>query len=115
MIMASIALSGVAYAITLSTTAVYLRAMAPEGLDTTTLSLTTATSSLSMVIMSILGGRIIDLYGIFALYRITLGFLCLWIILYFSTWAFGVHVLKKTPPVSMFLRKHCEQCGKRSV
>ena len=115
MIMASIALSGVAYAITLSTTAVYLRAMAPEGLDTTTLSLTTATSSLSMVLMSILGGRIIDLYGIFALYRMTLGLLCLWIILYFSTWAFGVHVLKKTPPVSMFLRRHCEQCGKRSV
>ena len=96
---------GFANGITLSTTAVYLRLMAPEGLETTTLSLSTAMSSLALVIMSLLGGLVVDSLGIFALYRISLYFLYLWLALYFAAWAFGRYVLKKTPPVPMFLAK----------
>lgn len=106
-ILGVIMLSGMACGITLSTTAVYLRLMAPEGLDTTTLSLSTAMSSLGLVIVSLVGGRVVDTLGIFALYRIVLCCLCLWIVLYFGTWLFGKYVLKKTPPVPMFVRKAC--------
>ena len=102
-ILGVIILSGMAGGITLSTTAVYLRLMAPEGLDTTTLSLSTAVSSLGAVLVSLVGGRVVDSRGIFALYRIMLCCLCLWIVLYFGTWLFGKYVLKKTPPVPMFV------------
>lgn len=110
-ILCVIMLSGMASGITLSTTAVYLRLMAPEGLDTTTLSLSTAVSSLSQVIVSLVGGRVVDSLGIFALYRIVLSCLCLWIVLYFSSWAFGKYGLKKTPPVPMFQSKAPRDCA----
>lgn len=101
----AVMLSGFSTGITLSTSAVYLRLMAPAGLDTTTLSLSTAMSSLGIVAMSLVGGIVVDTLGIFVLYRIALCILLLWLILYFSTWAFGRYVLHKTPPVPMFPAK----------
>ena len=98
-------LGGISSGISLGTTAVYLRMMAPEGLDTTTLSLSTVMGSLGGIIIDLTGGIVIDTLGIFALYRISLSVLVLWIVLYFGTWAFGVHVLKKTPVVPMFLKR----------
>ncbi len=98
-------LNGFAAGVSLASTAVYLRMMAPEGLDTTTLSVSTAMSNVGGIAINLLGGVIVDALGVFSLYRLSLGFLFLWLVLYFGTWAFGVHVLKKKPPMPMFVRK----------
>lgn len=95
-------LNGFASGISLGTTAVYLRQMAPEGLDTTTLSLSTVMMSIGSIVVNLVGGVIIDSMGVFSLYRISLIFLLAWVVLYFGTWAFGVHVLKKAPPIPLF-------------
>ena len=105
LILGVVVLGGVCSGITLGTTAVYLRQMAPEGLDTTTLSLSNAVSNLGAIVMGLAGGAIIETMGIFALYRMALGCLILWFILYFGSWYFGKYVLKKVPPVPMFLPK----------
>ena len=97
-------LNGLSSGISLGTSAVYLRMMAPEGLDTTTLSLSTVMSSLGGIIISLAGGVIVDTLGIFSLYRISLYILLIWFVLYFAAWYIGVRVLKKTPPMPMFLK-----------
>ncbi len=100
-------LNGFAAGVSLASTAVYLRTMAPEGLDTTTLSLSTVMSNLGAILINLVGGVIVDSLSVFALYRVSLMFSVLWMVLYFGTWAFGVKVLKKQPPVPMFIRsKH---------
>ena len=104
-ILSVVVLGGFCWGISLGTSAVYLRKMAPEGLDTTTLSLSTAMTNLGAIVIGLAGGTIIERMGIFALYRMALGCLILWFILYFGTWYFGKYVLKKTPPVPMFLTK----------
>lgn len=98
-------LNGVAGGITLSTTAIYLRLMAPAGLDTTTLSLSTTMNNIGAIILNLFGGAVVDHLGIFTFYRLSLICLLLWLILYFGTWIFGTIVLKKAPPVPMFIRK----------
>lgn len=104
-ILGVIILGGLSCGITLGTTAVYLRQMAPEGLDTTTLSLSNAVSNLGAIAIGLIGGTVVDVLGIFALYRVALGCLLGWLILYFGTWYFGKYVLKKTPPAPMFLNR----------
>lgn len=99
-------LNGFAAGVSLASTAVYLRMMAPEGLDTTTLSLSTVMMNLGSIIINLVSGVIVDTLGIFAVYRVSFGFLLLWIVLYFGTWAIGVYVLKKKPPMPMFIRKN---------
>lgn len=99
-------LNGFAAGVSLASTAVYLRMMAPEGLDTTTLSLSTVMMNLGSILINLVSGVIVDTLGIFAVYRFSFGFLLLWIVLYFGTWAFGVYVLKKKPPMPMFIRKN---------
>ncbi len=98
-------LNGISCGITLSTTAVYLREMAPVGLDTTTLSMSTAMTSFGQIIINLSGGFIVDSLGIFTFYRFTLYALILWFVLYFGTWVYGTRVLKKQPSVPMFLPK----------
>lgn len=98
-------LNGISCGITLSTTAIYLRQMAPAGLDTTTLSLSTTMNNFGAIVLNLFGGVVIDHFGVFTFYRITLICLLLWLALYFGTWVFGTRVLKKTPPVPMFLTK----------
>lgn len=102
-ILGVVMLGGFCWGISLGTSAVYLRKMAPEGLDTTTLSLSTAMTNLGAIVIGLAGGAIIERMGIFALYRMALGCLILWFVLYFGSWYFGKYVLKKTPPVPMFL------------
>lgn len=99
-------LNGFAAGVSLASTAVYLRMMAPEGLDTTTLSLSTVMMNLGSIIINLISGVIVDTLGIFAVYRFSLAFLLLWLVLYFGTWAIGVYVLKKKPPMPMFIRKN---------
>ena len=99
-------LNGFAAGVSLATSAVYLRMMAPEGLDTTTLSLSTVMMNLGAIVINLVSGVIVDTMGIFAVYRVSLAFLLLWFVLYFGTWAFGVYVLKKRPPVPMFVRNN---------
>ena len=99
-------LNGFAAGVSLASTAVYLRMMAPEGLDTTTLSLSTVMMNLGAIIINLVSGVIVDTLGIFAVYRFSLAFLLLWLILYFGTWTIGVYVLKKKPPMPMFIRKN---------
>ena len=77
----------------------------PTTLDTTTLSLSTVMMNLGSIIINLVNGIIVDSLGIFSLYRFSLGFLFLWLALYFGAWAFGVYVLKKTPPVPMFVQR----------
>jgi len=98
-------LNGFAAGVSLASTAVYLRMMAPEGLDTTTLSLSTVMMNLGSILINLVSGVIVDTLGIFAVYRFSFGFLLLWLVLYFGTWAFGVYVLKKKPPMPMFIHK----------
>lgn len=104
-IMGGTVLNGFAAGISLASTAVYLRMMAPEGLDTTTLSLSTVMMNAGSILINLVSGIIVDTLGIFAVYRFSFAFLLLWLFLYFGTWAFGVYVLKKVPPVPMFIRK----------
>lgn len=104
-IMGGTILNGFAGGISLASTAVYLRMMAPEGLDTTTLSLNTTMVNLGSIIINLASGVIVDSLGIFAVYRISLVCLLIWIALYFGTWAFGTQVLKKQPPVPMLIRR----------
>ena len=104
-ILGVVVLGGFCWGISLGTSAVYLRSMAPEGLDTTTLSLSTAMTNLGAIVIGLAGGTVIERMGIFALYRMALGCLILWFVLYFGTWCFGKYVLKKTPPVPMFKSK----------
>ena len=99
-------LNGFAAGVSLASTAVYLRMMAPEGLDTTTLSLSTVMMNLGSILINLVSGVIVDTLGIFAVYRFSFGFLLLWLVLYFGTWAIGVYVLKKKPPMPMFIRKN---------
>lgn len=104
-IMGGTILNGFAAGISLSSTAIYLRMMAPEGLDTTTLSLNTVMTNVGSILINLVSGAIIDSMGIFAVYRLSLGVMVLWMVLYFGTWVFGVRVLKKEPPVPMFVQK----------
>ena len=99
-------LNGFAGGVSLASTAVYLRMMAPKGLDTTTLSMSTAMSNVGGIAINLIGGMIVDSMGIFSLYRFSLGFLFLWLVLYSGTWAVGVYVLKKKPPMPMFMKKN---------
>ena len=99
-------LNGFAAGVSLASTAVYLRMMAPEGLDTTTLSLSTVMMNLGSILINLVSGVIVDTLGIFAVYRFSFAFLLLWLVLYFGTWAIGVCVLKKKPPMPMFIRKN---------
>jgi len=101
-ILAALALGGAATGITLGSRAVYLRSLAPEGLDTLTITLFSSMHAIGSVIMNLLGGVIIDTYGIYALYRLSLIFIIAYIVLFFATWAFGVKVLKKEPPLPLF-------------
>lgn len=98
-------LNGFSAGISLATTAVYLRMMAPEGLDTTTLSLNTFMSSVGAVVINLVSGVIVDSMGVFAVYQMSFLFLVGWMVLYFGTWAFGVRVLKKIPPVPMLIKR----------
>ena len=98
-------LNGFSAGISLASTAVYLRMMAPPGLDTTTLSLNTVMTNVGSIVINLASGVIVDTMGIFSVYRISLVCLLLWLVLYFGTWAFGVRVLKKTPPVPMLIRR----------
>lgn len=102
-ILSVVVLGGFCWGISLGTSAVYLRSMAPEGLDTTTLSLSTAMTNLGAIVIGLAGGAVIERLGIFSLYRMALGCLILWFVLYFGTWCFGKYVLKKAPPMPMFL------------
>ena len=103
-IIGSTVFNGLAGGISLGTTAVYLRAMAPEGLVTTTLSLTSIMQSMGHIIMSMVGGYIVQYHGIFSLYRLCLSAMIVWLTLYFGTWAFGTLVLKKKPTIPLFKR-----------
>lgn len=100
-ILAALALGGAAGGITIGTRAVYLRSLAPEGLDTLTITLFSSVNSAGHVVMSLLGGIIVDNQGVFALYRISLIFMAIWVVMYLGSWAFGKYVLKKEPPMPM--------------
>ena len=111
-IMGGTVLNGFAAGISLASTAVYLRMLAPEGLDTTTLSLNTVMSSLGAIVINLASGVIVDSLGIFTVYRISLAFLLVWLVLYFGTWSFGTQVLKKKPPVPMLITHSGRSGGK---
>lgn len=98
-------LNGFSAGLSLASTAVYLRMMAPPGLDTTTLSLNTVMSGVGAIAISLVSGVIVDTLGIFSVYRLSLVCLLLWMALYFGTWVFGTRVLKKIPPVPMLIRR----------
>lgn len=100
-ILAALALGGAAGGITIGTRAVYLRSLAPEGLDTLTITLFSSVNSAGHVVMSLLGGIIVDNQGVFALYTISLIFMAIWVVMYLGSWAFGKYVLKKEPPMPM--------------
>lgn len=102
-------LNGFAAGVSLASTAIYLRMMAPEGLDTTTLSLNTVMTNFGSIVINLVSGVLIDARGIYAVYRMSVGFLVLWLVLYFGTWVFGTRVLKKTPPMPMLIRHTKEE------
>ncbi|MBE6017887.1 MAG: MFS transporter [Lachnospiraceae bacterium] len=101
-IFASLILTGCGWGILLGTKAVYLRALAPEGLDTLTITLYSSVTSVGSIIMSAVCGSIVDGSGIYALYRISLSIYLIWMILFFGSWAFGKYVLKIEPIMAMF-------------
>lgn len=111
-IMGGTILNGFAGGISLASTAVYLRMMAPEGLDTTTLSLNTVMTNLGSIGVNLISGVIVDSLGIFAVYRISFVCLLVWLALYFGTWVFGTRVLKKKPPVPMLIRRSVDEASK---
>ena len=104
LIITSLAITGGAWGILLGSKAVYLRVLAPKGLDTLTITLYSCVSSVASIIMNAVSGSIIDSSGIYSLYRISLAFYLSWMVLFFGSWAFGKYVLKIEPVIHMFRR-----------
>ena len=97
-------IGGMGWGIALGTAVLYLRVMAPKGLEATANSLWGVSFSISGVIMTFVCGRIIDLSGIFSVFNLGLLIESSWVILFCGSYAFGKYVLKKEPPIR-FLKK----------
>jgi len=94
-------LGGLGNGIALCTAGLYVRTMAPEGLEATAHSLWSMGSSLGGIILSFVFGRILDLYGVSANYWCAFGLECSWLVLFLGTLLFGRFVLKKKNAVPM--------------
>jgi MFS family permease len=97
-------ISGLGWGSAMGTSAVFLRTMAPEGLEATTAALWNGVASLGSLIMTVVFGRIIDTMGMMAVYKVSFTCEIIWLAVFLFTYFFGKYVLKQQPPVPLFKR-----------
>ena len=95
-------LGGIGNGISLSSAGLYVRAMAPRGLEATAQALWAMGSNLGGIILSYLCGRIIDTKGVLANYRFGLLLEGIWVLLFVATLLIGRFVLKKPAACPLF-------------
>ena len=99
-------LGGVGNGIYLSTAGLYVRKMAPKGLEATAQSISGIGAGLGGIILSTLFGQIIEKSGVFTNYFLGTILQLSWVVLFIGTLVFGEKVLKKKNICSMvFLKK----------
>ncbi len=98
-----VVLGGIGNGISLSSAGLYVRAMAPFGLEATAQSLWMMGISLGGIILSYIFGKIIDVYGILASYRLGLVLELSWVLLFIGSLLFGRYILKKKSVCPLFL------------
>jgi len=98
-------LGGIGNGIALGTAGIYVREMAPRGLEATAQSLWSVGTSFGSIILSVVFGRIVENRGIVANYRFGLLIQFCWLLLFAGTLLFGKYVLKKENICPVFLLK----------
>lgn len=101
-VFAALAVGGSSVGIMLGSRALYLRALAPEGLDTLTITLYSTMFSVGNIVMNFFSGSIVDRSGVHALYRLSIVFYLIWMVVFFGSWIIGKYVLKKEPVIPLF-------------
>ncbi|GEM_PF-2811449 len=97
---------GIGNGIYLSCAGLYVRKMAPQGLEATAQSVSGIGSCLGGIILATLFGKIIETSGVQTNYRLAIILQMTWIVLFIGTLVFGEKVLKKKNVCSMiFLKK----------
>ena len=95
-------IGGLGQGISLCTAALYVRVMAPRGLEATAHSLWSMGTSLGGIILSYVFGRVVEAHGVLANYRLALGLQVTWLLLFLGTLLFGHYVLRRRNVVPMF-------------
>lgn len=95
-------LGGIGNGISLSSAGLYVRAMAPRGLEATAQALWAMGSNLGGIVLSYICGRIIDTRGVIANYRFGLLLEGLWVLLFVATLLIGRYLLKKPSACPLF-------------
>jgi len=96
-------LGGIGNGIALATAGLYVREMAPKGLEATAQSLWSVGTSFGSIILSLVFGQIVENRGIVANYRFGLLLQFSWLFLFAATLLFGKYVLKKDNVCPLFL------------
>lgn len=86
---------GLGNGIAFCTAGLYVRTMAPKGLEATAFSLWTMGTSLGGIILALICGQIVDRYGVLANYWFGFGLEITWVALFLLSFLFGKWVLKK--------------------
>ena len=89
---------GMAWAISVGSSVVYVRMMAPEGLENTTVSLWYAVSAVCGLVSMLTFGMTIENYGVLTMYTIAMICQGIWLTLYLGGYAYMRYV-KRVPPV----------------
>ena len=98
-------LGGIGNGISLSSAGLYVRAMAPRGLEATAQSLWAMGSNLGGIVLSYIFGRIIDTRGVLANYRFGLLLETIWVALFIMTLVVGRYILKKPTACPLFFSR----------
>lgn len=98
-------LGGIGNGIAFSCAGLYVRQMAPKGLEATAQSIWAMSSSLGGIFFSALFGYIIDRADILVNYKIAFWIQAFWAILFLGSLCFGKYVLKKENAVPMVFNR----------
>lgn len=94
---------GLSNGIYLAVAGLYVRMLAPRGLEATAQSVSSLGSCLGGIIFAPLFGKIIEMHGVLANYRVAIVLQTSWILLFAGTLLFGEKVLKKKNVCSIIL------------
>lgn len=94
-------LGGMGWGIAIGSAILYVRSMAPRGLETSTISFWTAGTSIGGVIAMLVCGRIIDTSGIYGIYRFAFFSELFWLAVFAGSYGIGKYMLHIEPPVSL--------------
>lgn len=98
-------IGGASWGIAMSSAVLYLRAMAPRGLESTTLSLWYMTMSVSGIISMCLYGSLIDTFSVYSIYTFALICAVAWLVIYLGSYFIGRRVLHREPQICMTMKE----------